>query len=795
MSDSRPEPLSEGWATRQLSDFLTLVSSFDDERAATVRLIERAVEVLDADAAGLLDGSQLIVAAGPKADALDPADLRAVASGRRDSISLGDEHAPALSAEAGGHSERILVVARTQPAFAQAEADLLSGLGRAIALGSRTLRLVDNERGLRASSDNQAAENSRLLEALRDRQVMLERLATIQRAIVAQKPLHEIFDQVVRAACELIGDNAGMIRMRDADGSERSTVVSSVGLDPSFLAAGRRADDPGLGSRAMREGRLLVVDKGTDPFVHQIPALWRRQGLHAGMAAPVLQGLTVVGSVVIASNDPNRSYAARDQQSLLALAEHTSLALNHARALDDVAHEAFHDSLTGLPNRALFLDRLSFAVGRATRSGNPVGVLFIDIDDFKTINDSLGHRAGDELLRAVASRLKACLRPSDTIARLGGDEFAVLIEEIDDTADAATAAGRVLDSLADPITVEGREVYVGASVGIAAGPQDAETLLRDADLAMYRAKAEGKGRYRAYAPHMHADIVERLELEVDLKRAIEANELELHYQPITDLETGAIAGLEALVRWNHPTRGLLTPDSFIPLAESSGRVSDLGRWVLTAACHQGALWRARYPATDGIQVGVNLSAAELRDEGIVDQVADALRTAQLDPQGLTLEITETALMDDLDIAAGRLAELKSLGVQIAVDDFGVGHSSLRYLKQLPLDNLKIAKPFVDEIGKPEAEPPILRAILDLAEVFDLRAVAEGIEEPEQASRLVELGCRFGQGHLISRPLTAQAADDHILRSGLLGDKAPGRPVEDTDTATRSGSRDDPAAAS
>ncbi len=797
MSDSRHGPLTEGWAIRQLSDFLTLVSSFDDERSAIVRLVERAVEVLEADAAGLIEGNQLAVAAGPMAHELDPADLRAVASGRSDWIALGEERAPARRTDAGEHNGRVLVVARMKPSFAPPEIDLLQGLGRVIALGSRTLSVVDNERGMRASSESQAAENARLLDALRDRQVMLERLATIQRAIVAQKPLHDIFDQVVGAACELIGDRAGMIRMRDKDGSERSTVVSSVGLNAEFLGAKRREHDPGLGARAIREGRLVVVDKGTDPLVHQIPDIWRNEGLHAGMAAPVLQGALVVGSVVTASDDPNRSYSARDQQSLLALAEHASLALNHARALDDVAHEAFHDSLTGMPNRALFLDRLSFAVSRAARSGNPVGVLFIDIDDFKTINDSLGHRAGDELLQAVAGRLEACLRPSDTIARLGGDEFAVLIEEIDDTPDAATAASRVLDSLDDPIAIEGREVYVGASVGIAAGPQDAETLLRDADLAMYRAKAEGKGRYRAYAPHMHADIVERMELEVDLKRAIEANELELHYQPIFDLKTGAIAGLEALVRWNHPTRGLLRPDSFIPHAESSGRISDLGRWVLAAACHQGALWRARYPATDGIKVGVNLSASELRDEEIVAQVADALRVAQLDPRGLTLEITETALMDDLDAAAGRLRDLKSLGVEIAVDDFGIGHSSLRYLKQLPLDNLKIAKPFVDEIGKPDAEPPILRAILDLADVFGLHAVAEGIEEPEQASRLVELGCALGQGHLLARPLTASAADDLILRSGLQVDGGTAsQPAEEPgETSTRASSEDDPAGAS
>ncbi|MDQ3759351.1 MAG: EAL domain-containing protein [Actinomycetota bacterium] len=797
MSDAPNEPLSAGWATRQLSEFLTLISSFDDTESANGRLVERAAEVTESDAAALLGRSELIACAGPMRHSVRPEDLRAVASGRRSFIELGAQRAWAIASEAGDRDDgRILVVARASAEFAPPEIDLIHGLGRVIALSSKALSLVEEERGLRSSSESQAAENARLLEALRGRQVTLERLATIQRAVVAQKPLHDIFDKVVRAACELIGDSAAMMRMRDTDGSARSTVVASTGLSAEFVGAGRRDHDPGLGARAMQEGRPVVVDKSTDPLVRQIPDLWRREGLRAGMAAPVLQGSSVVGAVVIASDDPNRSYSARDQQSLLALAEHASLALNHARALDDVAHEAFHDSLTGMPNRALFLDRLAFAVGRASRSGRPVGVLFIDIDDFKTVNDSLGHRAGDELLRAVAGRLESCLRPSDTIARLGGDEFAVLIEEINDASDAATAANRMLDSLAEPIAIKGREVYMGASVGIAAGRQDAETLLRDADLAMYRAKAEGKGRYRVYAPHMHADIVERLEMEVDLKRAIEANELELYYQPILNLSTGSIAGLEALVRWNHPTHGTVSPDRFIPLAEASGRIHELGRWVLSSACHQAALWRARYPAMDGIKVGVNLSATQLRDNEIVGHVAEALRVAQLDPQGLTLEITETALMDDFDVASGRLSELKALGVEIAVDDFGVGHSSLRYLQQLPLDNLKIAKPFVDEIGQPDREPPILRAILDLAEVFDLGAVAEGIEAPEQAIRLLELGCTLGQGHHLSMPLPAQEADDLILQAGLLGEASGLGPVAAPPDggAMRSESADGPAAA-
>jgi diguanylate cyclase (GGDEF)-like protein len=804
MTHERGVELNESWAARRLSEFLTLIGSFDNEASATRSLVERASEVFEADATALIGRSGLVVAAGPETRSLDLAQLRAVASGRRSFVEISDgRHVRATATPAGEGDGRTLIVVRAGAEFAQSEIDLIHGLGRIVALSSRTLSLIEEERALRASSESQASENARLIEALRGRQVMLERLATIQRAITAQHPLHEIFDKIIATGLELTSDRAGIIRMRDVDGSERSTVVSSRGISDEFVASGRRSHDPGLGVQSMREGRLVVLDKSSDPLSYQIPDMWRAEGLHAGMAAPILQGSTVVGSLVVASDDPNRTYSARDQQSLLALAEHASLALNHARALDDAAHEAFHDSLTGMPNRALFLDRLSFAVGRAARSGNPVGVLFFDIDDFKTINDSLGHRAGDELLRAVAARLEACLRPSDTIARLGGDEFAILIEEIEDTTDAATAASRMLESLADPIVIEGREVYVGASVGIAAGPQDAETLLRDADLAMYRAKAEGKGRYRAYAPHMHADIVERLEMEIDLKRAIESNELVLHYQPIFSLSTGEIAGLEALVRWNHPTQGLVGPDRFIPLAEASGRIHELGRWVLASACHQAALWRARYPATDGIKVGVNLSATQLQDEGIVEQVADALRVAQLEPQGLTLEVTETAIMDDLDVAAGRLSELKALGVEIAVDDFGIGHSSLRYLRQLPLDNLKIAKPFVDEIGQPDPDPPILRAILDLAEVFGIAAVAEGIEEQPQANKLIELGCAFGQGHLLSFPLPAKEADDLILQAGLMSERppwmlestAPAAEPLPNETLTRFGSAEGPTAAS
>ena len=291
----------------------------------------------------------------------------------------------------------------------------------------------------------------------------------------------------------------------------------------------------------------------------------------------------------------------------------------------------------------------------------------------------------------VAERLSECLRPGDTIARLGGDEFAVLLEELREPGDAARAAQRLLDALEAPFELRDREFYVSVSIGIAAGKDDAETLLRDADLAMYRAKSRGKGRYAVFEPGMHTAIVERLELEVDLKRALEREELVVVYQPIFSLVTGSVTGVEALVRWHHPTRGIVMPESFVPLAEESGLIGELGRWVLRKACHQGALWRAKYPGHPGLGIGVNVSGAQLREPGLVQEVSDALAESQLEATGLTLEITETALMENFDEAIEEVDALKALGVDLAIDDFGTGYSSLRYLRRLPLDLMKIEK--------------------------------------------------------------------------------------------------------
>src|SRR3954470_5871317 len=629
--------------------------------------------------------------------------------------------------------------------------------------------VLQNERALRADSEQQASENAQLLNALRERQGLLERLAQLQRGIVDRLPVHEVLEAVVESACELLDCRVGMLWIADADDPDHTAPVATMGADDELLERRRRRPaEAGISGRAMRERMLVVADAvtGTDPsddlgdFPHD--------GVTAAMAAPVFERGRVVGSLGVASTRSSRMFVPRDQQVLLSLAEHASLALNHARAVEEAVHEALHDSLTALPNRSLFLDRMRHALARAERGHAPVAVLFCDLDGFKTVNDSLGHRTGDRLLVSVAERLAECLRPADTIARLGGDEFAILLEELRRPGDAARAAQRLLDSLRAPFELRGREFFISASIGIAAGSGDAETLLRDADLAMYRGKSRGKGRYAVYEPSMHTAIVERLELEVDLKRALERDELAVVYQPIFSLTDGRVTGVEALVRWNHPTRGVVMPESFVPLAEESGLIGELGRWVLRKACHQGALWRAKYPGHPGLGIGVNISGAQLRESGLVQEVADALAESQLDATGLTLEITETALMESFDDALEEIDALKGLGVDLAIDDFGTGYSSLRYLRRLPLDVMKIEKSFVDGIGRSEEEPALLRAIVDLANIFGLRVVAEGIERPEQRARLLELGCELGQGHLLAEPLEAAEADALLFRVGLLG---------------------------
>ena len=478
----------------------------------------------------------------------------------------------------------------------------------------------------------------------------------------------------------------------------------------------------------------------------------RSQQAGNAMMAPLRGDSRVLGTLLVGDRLGDlRAYDDEDFQLFETFANQAGLSLELIELGVQLKHQAFHDPLTDLPNWAWFRQELDAALSRDGH--RPVSVLVFDVDDFKTVNDSLGHSAGDELLVAVADRLRRLLDRPDLAARLGGDEFAVLLEDYDRDG-AAQLAESIIEALTGPFLLEGKEVAITASLGIAltGGPRDAGDLLRNADLAMYKAKAEAKGRYRFFEESLHAEVVKRLELKADLQSALERGEFTLKYQPIVDLETGAIAAVEALLRWNHPERGLLAPAEFIPLAEETGLIVPLGRWVLTEALRQAAAWDAATPEGDTLGVTVNLSAIQLERPGLVSDVAGALRQSGLPPHALTLEITESIFMKDAPSMADRLRELKSLGVLLAIDDFGTGYSSLGYLARCPIDVLKIAKPFVDAMSEASTESALAHAIISIGESLGVTAVAEGIEREDQRERLRELRCPFGQGFLFSRPL-------------------------------------------
>jgi diguanylate cyclase (GGDEF)-like protein/PAS domain S-box-containing protein len=431
-----------------------------------------------------------------------------------------------------------------------------------------------------------------------------------------------------------------------------------------------------------------------------------------------------------------------------------------------LAHQAFHDPLTGLANRALFLDRVRHTLTRRPGERAPVAVLFLDLDHFKTVNDSLGHTFGDSLLVVAAERLSRCLRTCDTAARLGGDEFAVLLEDVPGLEDVTAIADRITHAYVDPFIIEGREVIISASVGIArAGvDQSADELLRNADLAMYLAKNRGRGQSALFEPAMHAVAVTRLELQNDLRHAAERGELSVAYQPIHALDTQLLVGVEALLRWTHPTRGPIPPVTFIPLAEENGLITSIGRWVLAQACRDAQGWRSRIPDLANLTVSVNLSGRQIPEPTLLLDIQRALDDAGLPPEALILELTESVLLQHTEQARAVMDCLKMLGVGLAIDDFGTGYSSLSYLQQLPLDILKIDRSFIERMETDSGGEALARAVISLATTMSLRTVAEGVEQVTQAERLYALGCDRGQGYFYSPALPADQLEAYAYKT-------------------------------
>jgi diguanylate cyclase (GGDEF)-like protein len=544
-----------------------------------------------------------------------------------------------------------------------------------------------------------------------------------------------------------------------------------------FHAAGRRLPDGyiqatdgtpiessgGLAAASVRGGEPVSVgDIDTDLAWRSKEATALAHGLRAGWAVPIAAGGGPALGVFVTYYREPRTPTPDDLRLAGTASQLAAIAIEQRSFTEKLTHQAQHDALTGLPNRVLFEDRLQQALALAKRDGEEVvGLLIADLNNFKRINDTLGHAMGDKLLKFVAERLASRVRESDTLARMGGDEFAVVLTSLKDPRDAATIAQNLLDVMNSAFDVEGHRLFLSGSMGISLYPQDgqeAAVLIRNADAAMYRAKVEGANTFQFFAPEMHAEALERLELDNSLRRALDNQEFRLDYQPQLDLRSGNLVGVEALLRWHHPTRGLVNPLKFIPLAEENGLILPIGTWVLREACRQNVAWqRAGYAP---IRMAVNVSALQFARPDFVQTVSETLDESGLAPRWLELEVTESLLMRDIDAVRLRLSELRKVGVAISIDDFGTGYSSLSYLQQLPIDSLKIDRAFVRELkaAVDTASPAatLVRTILSLAHNLGMQVVAEGVETPEQRDFLHSAGCELGQGYLFAKPMPPDA---------------------------------------
>ncbi len=734
-------------ALRQLTEFLTVVAGGHDAPAARRAAVQHAAAALGADVAAIVSGGTVTVSAGDPANPVPADDLVAAATG----TPPGSYAVGAVAGPAPAH----LVLARSGGAFTDGELTLVSGMAEALGVILRSLDTLESER----------RQADRLVGDLRERRRLLEHLAAIRWAVARREPLPQILDGITAGARELLGAaTVGLTLIEDADPSA-ATLRSGSDLPPGIRAATHPVPLPaaGVAGQAMLHDELVQAT-GDRESPSADPA--------AAMAVPVHGEGAVIGCLVAGTDDPEREWDKHDQDVLRAFAEHAGLAVSEAKALA-ATHRERPDPLTGLAGRALFISRLEEASTSGSGGSGVTGVtaLLIDLDRFTVVNDSFGHAAGDLLLAAVADRIRNCLRAGDLAARLGGDEFAVLMPGTAD--DAVLVAQRILAAVRAPFDLDGREAYVTGSAGIASagagepGGSAAQRVMLHADLAMDRAKKLGKDRYELFGPDLLAAFRAGRDLESDLRRAVLRNEFRVRYQPIVRLAGGAITGLEALVRWQHPTRGLIPPLDFVPLAEETGMIVGIGEFVLREACRQVARWNAHRRATLGpgtapLSISVNLSAVQLEQPGLPDLVADVLARTGLPPACLVLELTESVLVAHGSATAGRLSDLKALGVRLAIDDFGTGYSSLAYLRQFPVDIIKIDKSFVDDVGDVPAASALTEGIIQLGQALALSTVAEGIEDAAQLDRLTRGRCELGQGFYFARPLDETGMSELLL---------------------------------
>jgi diguanylate cyclase (GGDEF)-like protein/PAS domain S-box-containing protein len=561
----------------------------------------------------------------------------------------------------------------------------------------------------------------------------------------------ELLDVELAAVAELLPDQQ-MFRLRGGVGwpdGEIGNVI--IGAGPTT--------HPGY--TILSGGPVIVTDWEAEDRFTESRAV--EIGARSGISVKI-EGLDQPFGVFAVHSTRSRQYAAGDVDFVQSIANVLADALARQAAEDEIRHRALHDSLTGLPNRILFLDRLEQALARLRRGHSLAAVMFLDLDRFKRVNDSLGHHAGDEILTAVAPRLKQALRATDTVARFGGDEFGILLEDIASEVTATQAAERIAAVFARPFVLGSAEHFVTASVGIALarGGERADELVRDADTAMYRAKEGGRARYELFDDELRARAVSRLRMETDLRRALERRELWLEYQPVVSLRDETIVSVEALLRWKHPERGLIPPAEFIPIAEETGLIEPIGSQVLDEACRQAAQWHAARPDRAPIGISVNLSAVQIANATLPDTVAMAVRAADLDPSTLRLEITESVLLGETARLSETLSRLRELGIQLVLDDFGTGYSSLGYLTRLPLDALKVDRAFVKGLGHDPQDTSLTEAIIAMSRALSLPVICEGVETEVQLAELRRMGCDQIQGYYFSRPVHPREISSMLL---------------------------------
>jgi diguanylate cyclase (GGDEF)-like protein len=566
-------------------------------------------------------------------------------------------------------------------------------------------------------------------------------------------------EELAREACQILIDvldidYGGVLKHLPEE--NELLLVAGVGLPEHLIGEARAPDDyRSQSGYALATGKATVVNDWEKETRFGQSALQSEQGMRSA-AIVLINGEERPYGVLGSGSRKQHGYSQEDVNFMQGIANVLANAIQRRRTEEQTQHEALHDSLTGLPNRSLFLDRLQHALSVAARRRTTIAVLFMDLDQFKLVNDGLGHAAGDELLAAVAPRIEQALRPGDTVARFGGDEFAVLAEDVQDERGATRIAERIAEALARPFILRGREHFVSASIGISigTGAEEPEGLIRDADAALYRAKDRGRGGYEIFDEVMRSRVIEHMQTENDLRRALQRDELVIHYQPVVRLHDGSIAAMEALVRWDHPERGLIGPLAFIPVAEESRLIVPLGRWVIEQACRQAASWQQLQPDSAPVSVAVNLSARQLADPELIAHIEGSISANGIDASTLWLELTETTLLDEAAYVERTLANLKALGVRLVLDDFGVGFSSLGYLKRLPLSMVKLDRSFVENVTDSPHDAAIVRAVTEMAETIGIGVVAEGVETEEQVRAAQQLGCGYAQGFHFAEPAPA-----------------------------------------